>query len=225
MDRLLAAGGLAAGTLTEWIAAIPGSGASLLALVAAQKACRGDRYLVVVDGHHSFYPPAAAAWGVDLRWLILIRSTTAADQQWAIDQALRVPAVGAVLAWPMAVAPRTFRRWQLAAEGSGAQGMLVRPLTARREPSWSEVRWEVTSTAATAEARQATGLKELKEHQRSEDEQAETRPEGAKGDWNIRVELLRAPGWNGNRSQNTAEVLLAPQRGDCFRQRRYVISE
>src|SRR5690606_24383048 len=36
------------------------------------------------------------------------------------------------------------RRWQLAAEASGALGLLIRPQQAKREPSWAELRLLVT---------------------------------------------------------------------------------
>ena len=209
LDRLLPAGGLGGGTLTEWIAAVPGSGASLLALVAALQACRSGRHLVVVDGRRTFYPPAAAAWGVDLHSLILVRPTAIKDQQWAIDQALRVPAVGAVLAWPTAVDPRTFRRWQLAAESSGTQGMLVRPATARQETSWSDVRWEVRSVTPKRTILAGDSSDNLQEEQ-----QTVATSTLSDQSWSIQVELLRAPGGNGNCGPGKAVVSLA----DVFHQ-------
>ena len=46
----------------------------------------------------------------------------------------------AAVAWPERPDGRTLRRWQLAAEKSGALGLLIRPDSARNEPSWAEVR-------------------------------------------------------------------------------------
>ena len=75
---------------------------------------------------------------------------TRSDFLWALDQALRCPAVAAVLAWPEELDGRTFRRLQLAAEQGGGLGLFVRPERARHEPSWAEVRLVVEPLPATA---------------------------------------------------------------------------
>ena len=143
LDRLLPGGGLARGSLVEWLADEPGSGAAMFATVAAREAQRDGGAVVVIDQDAGFYPPAAAAWGLDLASTIVVHPSSDADQRWAIDQALRCPHAAAVLAWPRRLDGRTFRRLQLAAEASGAVGLLVRPAAAQREPSWAQVRWAV----------------------------------------------------------------------------------
>jgi protein ImuA len=140
LDRLLPQRGFARGSLVEWLADGPGSGASMLALVAAREACRQGGVLVVVDRQGTFYPPAAAAWRIDLQSMIVVRPQNDKDEQWTLDQALRCEHVAAVMAWPQRLDGHTFRRLQLAAETSGSLGLLVRPLSARREPSWANVR-------------------------------------------------------------------------------------
>src|SRR5262245_43118102 len=112
LDRLLPAGGLRRGTLVEYLSPAAGSGAGTLALAAAREACHDGRAFVVVDkgGRGSrraesfakndgsagaspsqsyFYPPAAAAWGIDLSAMLVLRPTNDADALWALDQALR----------------------------------------------------------------------------------------------------------------------------------------
>lgn len=114
------------------------------------------------------YPPAVAAWGLPLASIAWIQTESRADQWWAFDQGLRSPAVAAIAMWLDVAAsrPRTpsppsapspppsftplgiagehmYRRWQLAAEGSGAVGLIVRCAAARNEPSWADVRWLV----------------------------------------------------------------------------------
>jgi hypothetical protein len=190
LDALLPRGGLARGSLTEWLGDESGT---LLAALAAVQALAGwpGRYLVVVEhaggegvaravsqegrggralpgeaapGHRPrvgsaerprrlpsaptagglrLYPPAAAAWGLPLDATAWLRVTTVRDEFWAVDQALRSPSVAAVVAWPRRVDDRTFRRWQLAAESSGALGLLCRPTAARADPSWADARWSV----------------------------------------------------------------------------------
>jgi|GEM_PF-3912956 len=108
LDRLLPGKAFRRGTLVEWLAAEEGSGAGLLALTAAREACRQGGALVVLDRERSFYPPAAAAWGIDLEKLIVVRPSSK-DESWALDQVLRSAGVAAVLSWPP--------RWPLATGG------------------------------------------------------------------------------------------------------------
>src|SRR5436190_6466092 len=136
LDRLLPAGGLRRGTLVEYLTATAGSGAGTLALAAAREACREGRAFVALDwptparsasegirfGH--FYPPAAAAWGIDLSAMLVLRPTNDADALWALDQALRCPGVGAVWAACERLDVRDFRRLRLAAECGGTVGLL-----------------------------------------------------------------------------------------------------
>ena len=96
--------------------------------------------MVIVDRQGNFNPPAAAAWGINLEDTFVVRATNPSDQLWAIDQCLRCEDVAAVMAWPAQLDSCTFRRWQLAAETSGALGLLVRPTAAAREPTWATVR-------------------------------------------------------------------------------------
>lgn len=141
VDRLLPHRGLRGGMLVEWIADGRGSGASVLPVVALRELQQGaSGAIVVVDREGHFYPPAASAWGIDLANTMAIRPTSEADELWAIDQALRTPDVAAVLAWPAKLDGFTFRRLQLAAESSGAVGLLVRPRRAQSEPTWATAR-------------------------------------------------------------------------------------
>ncbi len=140
LDRLLPGAGLRRGTLVEWLAPAAGSGAATLALIAAREACRAGGVLGVLDAERSFYPPAAAALGVDLERLLIVRPPRHGDDAWALDQLLRSRAVGAVLAWPGDWDEHTFRRLQLAAESGAGLGFLLRPSSIRHEPSWAELR-------------------------------------------------------------------------------------
>jgi hypothetical protein len=155
LDRLLPRGGVARGSLVEWLADDEVSGATALAAAvavgmatAAGEAVGGT--ILVVDRGGRFYPPAVMPWlaaaGVGGRrpQCIVARPARDDDEVWAIDQALRCPGITAVLAWPRQVHPTAMRRWQLAARSSQAVGLLVRPSRARREPSWAMHRIAVT---------------------------------------------------------------------------------
>jgi protein ImuA len=170
LDRLLPGGGLARGSLAEYLSAGPGCGAATLALAAAREACREGRALVVLDRQRTFYPPAAAAWGIDLAKLVVVRPADTAAQLWATDQALRSPGVGAVLLACGALGSRDFRRLQLAAETGGSLGLLIRPARLRGQPSWAQVQWEVSPSPAPL------------------------LPTAANPPWRLRVELVRCRG-------------------------------
>jgi len=149
LDRRLPRQGLARGSLVEWLADEPGAGATTLALIAAREARRAHGgAVVVIDRARGFYPPAAAAWRLDLASTIVVHPRSEADERWAIDQSLRCQHVAAVLAWPRRIDDVTFRRLQLAAEASGAVGLLVRGAAALRGPSWADVRLLVSPRAA-----------------------------------------------------------------------------
>ena len=140
IDALLPGRGFRRGTLVEWLTAGEGGGAESLALVAAREACREGGALVILDRHREFYPPEAIRRGIEPEGLIVVQAASQADNLWALDQALRCPAVAAALAWPEKLDPKTFRRMQLAVEQGGGLGLLVRPEQVRHEPSWADVR-------------------------------------------------------------------------------------
>jgi protein ImuA len=148
LDRLLPGGGFRRGKLVEWLHDCRGSGAGTLSLLCAQQIAGSYGALVVVDNRPdsnrknsrdlNFYPPAAAAWGIDLSKLLVIRPRDQADALWAWNQALRCEGVAAVWGWVDRLDEKSFRRWQLAGEIGGAVGFLLRPAETRGQPSWSE---------------------------------------------------------------------------------------
>lgn len=140
LDQLLPGRGFPRGTLVEWLTSGEGSGAESLVFAAAREAWREGGAVVVCDQAKRFYPPAAVRLGIDPVGMIVVHAASEADNLWALDQALRCPAVAAAVAWPEKLDSRTFRRLQLAAEQGGGLGLLVRPARARSEPSWAEVR-------------------------------------------------------------------------------------
>ena len=166
LDSLLPAGGVRRGGLVEWLAGDQASGAATLAAAVACRlagwpaaaAAHADRSgetaatIVVVDRRGWFHPPAVLGWlaragaaGRRPPQLVVARPAHEADELWAIDQALRCRGVAAVLAWPQAIHSTAMRRWQLAARASLVVGLFVRPLEARREPSWAEARFAVAA--------------------------------------------------------------------------------
>jgi hypothetical protein len=158
LDGLLPDAGFRAGTLIEWMAE-KGS-ADQLALLAARSALGEDRVLIVIDDEGTLYPPAAAALGIDLQRLILVRpgkvvrsgaqaetekrpAAASVETLWALEQALASRGVAVTFCRLEKLSARVFRRLQLSAERGGGLGFLIRPPTARGEPSWSDVRFGV----------------------------------------------------------------------------------
>ena len=139
LDHILPAGCFQRGQLVEWLEDSPGSGASTLALIIARQAARQGGVIAILDREKQFFPPAAAALGINLNNLLLIQAASHQDEFWALDQALRCPAVAAVWASLKHLEPRHFRRLQLAVEQSGSLGLLTRPQQVRGQPSWSQM--------------------------------------------------------------------------------------
>ena len=152
MDRLLPGHGYAKGTLVQWLSN-GGYGVDYLSLLTAREACRSGGALIVVDPLRQFYPPAAAAIGINMGNLIVLResgdpSDLSNDWLWSIDQALRCSAVGAVWGLLPSFDERWFRRFQLSAESSGCLGLFLQTLQEARKPSWAEVQWLVTNASS-----------------------------------------------------------------------------
>jgi protein ImuA len=147
LDQRFPEGGLQAGTVVEWLATAPGAGTGTLALLAARQALARGGALVMCDRHRLLYPPALAALGIDLARIVLVQAKDAADHRWVIDQALRSPAVAVVWGSLAELDDKTSRRFQLAAESSGAIGLLLRPASARGQPTWADVQLAVTPLA------------------------------------------------------------------------------
>ena len=145
LDRLLPDGGFRRGSLVEWLAAEEGCGAQSLALMIAREACSEGGGLVVFDRAELFYPPAAARMGIEPANLLVVRPENHADELWALVQVLRCPGVAAALVWLDRLESHDFRRLQLAAESQRVLGLLLRPESVRKEPSWADLRLAVES--------------------------------------------------------------------------------
>ncbi len=144
LDSQLPGGGLARGSMIEWLSHGSGDGAFTLALMAAKSAMEDKKYVVLIDPQQKFYPPAAKAFGLDLDRFIVLHPASKADAMWSFDQALRCPSVAAVIAWQDRLDETNARRLQLAAEQSDALGMLLRNSTKfQSQTHWADMTWQV----------------------------------------------------------------------------------
>lgn len=95
VDALLPGGGFPRGALSE-VAGGPGSGKTALCLAAMARAMRGEGLAAFVDGRGELYPPAAAALGVDLSRLLVVRPGEAIAGLWSAEALLASGAFEAV---------------------------------------------------------------------------------------------------------------------------------
>ncbi len=144
--------GVRPGGIVEWLVAQRGAGAFTSAMQLMARSSAGRGLLAVVDPAREFYAPALSGWGVDPAKVLLIRPSTRDETCWAIEECLRCPGVSATWAWVEERIPaRVHRRWQLAAEAGGGIGLFFRPIAARRDPVWAELRLLVTPKAGNQE--------------------------------------------------------------------------
>lgn len=138
-ERWLGEAGWPRGCLVEWLAEGCGSGAASLALWASQAAWR-NKLLILIDSQREFHAPAAIPFAVDLRRTVFIRPAQSSEALWSLEQALRTRGIGAVICDVEQLSPQQSRRLQLAAETGGGLGILLRPGSARGQPSFAEYR-------------------------------------------------------------------------------------
>jgi hypothetical protein len=144
--------GVRPGGIVEWLVPAFGAGAFGSAMQIMARSSAGGGLWAVVDPARELYVPALSGWGVDPGKMLLLRPQSRAETCWAIEECLRCPGVSATWAWLEERIPaRVHRRWQLAAEAGGGVGLLFRPLAARREPVWAELRLLVTPGVGTQE--------------------------------------------------------------------------
>jgi protein ImuA len=137
--------GIRPGGVVEWLVARPGSGGvtSALEIMARSSGCRG--IWAIVDRALECYFPALSGWGIDPGRILVLRPSSLREACWAIEQCLRCPGVSATWAWVDGKVPeQVHRRWQLAAEVGGGVGLFFRPISARGEPAWVDLRLLVT---------------------------------------------------------------------------------
>lgn len=158
-DAVLPGGGWPVGAITELMPEAQGIGELSLLLPALAGLCRAGRYLAWIAPPCLPYPPALEWRGLALDRLLLVRAQDAQAALWAAEQALRCPAIGAVLAWPATLDDRRVRRLQLAAEAGGSCGLLYRPPAAVRQhsPAALRLRLKAQDTGLHIEIHKARG--------------------------------------------------------------------
>jgi protein ImuA len=167
IDAVLPGGGFPRGALAE-IAGGPASGKTAVAL-ALFAALGADELAAFVDGRGELYPPAAAARGVDLARLLIVRPGGGAPAPgrdpglatlWAAEALLGSGAFAAVAidagrARAARGADAALRRLQAAAERGGAVGLWLGDGDGARVPA--AVRIAVEADGGRVRARRTVG--------------------------------------------------------------------
>ena len=140
LDANLPGGGWPIGAIAELMSDAAGIGELSLLMPVLSRLARAGRYIAYIAPPYLPYGPALAQRGVPLERVLLIQTRSLQESLWATEQALRCPAIGAVLGWPAHIVDRSVRRLQLAAEVGGSLGILYRPPAAARESSPAALR-------------------------------------------------------------------------------------
>ncbi|MBM3116794.1 translesion DNA synthesis-associated protein ImuA [Jeongeupia naejangsanensis] len=132
LDAVLPGGGWPLASVTEIVAARPGTG-ELALLWPMLRHCTGQS-ICLIQPPLLPYAPAWAAAGIALERLVWLRPGDAAGALWAMEQTLREPGCGAVLGWIDGVDDRAARRLLLASREGGACGFLLRTRPGQTSP-------------------------------------------------------------------------------------------
>jgi recombination protein RecA len=148
-DQLFPSGGLPLGAAVElWGEAASGRTSLALRVVAA--AGREQRLCAYVDGPQELYPPAAAALGVELERLLIVRPKEPGQLAWAAVQLLRSGAFACVVLDLTHTGVRLSlaegKKLQDAAGRGGALLLLLTPAQSPAEIGVARVRTEALGT-------------------------------------------------------------------------------
>jgi protein ImuA len=153
-DTSLIGAGLARGALHEVCAATPGSGVAFAAILLAH--CGGQVLWISTEQESNLvWPPGLIPFGLAPESLILARAARWPEALWAMEEALRCPALGGAVL--MAGAGQGLdltatRRLHLAAEAGGVFGLLLRPDGAAGA-SAARTRWHIAPLSSDAAPR------------------------------------------------------------------------
>ncbi len=153
IDRTLPWGGLPRGCLHEILAADASAAAAAFAAALMARCADQGGHVLWCRRRRGLYAPGLAGMGLDPARLLMVHVESEADVLWVMEDALRCPALAAVLGETTALAPIGLRRLQLAAEAGGGTALLLRPgAAAAAAAAWAVTRWQVGAVPGTADA-------------------------------------------------------------------------
>ncbi|MBS8241424.1 translesion DNA synthesis-associated protein ImuA [Marinobacter lipolyticus] len=143
LDNQLGGLGWPRGALSECLLEAPGIGELQLVLPLMQRLSRAGKTVFWLNPPHTPYAPALAREGVDLDQVVMIHTEDSGDLLWTLENCLRSPVTGLVLAWPGKLAARDIRRLQLAAEAGSNVCVLFRSCKLAEQSSPAALRLEL----------------------------------------------------------------------------------
>ncbi|WP_286222470.1 translesion DNA synthesis-associated protein ImuA [Marinobacter apostichopi] len=126
LDNQLGGIGWPRGALSECLLDNSGIGELHLLLPLMQRLSHSGKTVFWLNPPHMPYAPALAREGVNLDQVVMIHTDEAGDFLWTLENCLRSPVTGLVMAWPGKLASRDIRRLQLAAEAGSNVCVLFR---------------------------------------------------------------------------------------------------
>jgi protein ImuA len=146
LDASLPGGGWPMGAIAELLLEVLGIGELSLLMPALTQLAQAGRYIAWIAPPYLPYAPALVQRNLPLERMLIVQTGGAQESLWAAEQALRCPAIGAVLSWPPEIADKNVRRLQLAAEAGGSLGILYRGAEAARQHSPAALRLRLHAT-------------------------------------------------------------------------------
>lgn len=126
LDNQLGGLGWPRGALSECLLDAPGIGELTLLIPLMQRLSQAGKAVFWLNPPHTPYAPALTREGIDLNQIIMIHTEDKSDFLWTLENCLRSPVTGLVMAWPKKLAAREIRRLQLAAEAGSNVCVLFR---------------------------------------------------------------------------------------------------
>lgn len=126
LDNQLGGLGWPRGALSECLLDAPGIGELNLLIPLMKRLPQAGKTVFWLNPPHTPYAPALAREDINLDQVVMIHTEDKGDFLWTLENCLRSPVTGLVMAWPGRLATRDIRRLQLAAEAGSNVCVLFR---------------------------------------------------------------------------------------------------
>lgn len=158
VDAVLPDGGLPLGCVHEVVSGERGAATGFCAVLSARVLeTRGSGALLWLQRGDDLYLPGLTRYGIAPGGVITVAGLTKpADMLWALEEALKCNALGAVVAEVDQVGFTASRRLQLAAESAGITGFLISN-NSDGATSAAVTRWRLTSVPSQADGLPGVG--------------------------------------------------------------------